>query len=657
MAKKKPTQKKNVARRRSPVAPATVGPITLDEAKALVAPQRPARSLKQRKSTRKVSRKRAAVRGAALSSPSVSNPKISKAADAFRRIPSDGALLTFTGDFDRSGANTHIQGAVQMPDFHVLSYSNEGSDRGLLLALSDADRRLVHTVDVPNDAGRPLYHAGGVQRLGDVIAVASESQENFSVVTFVDAQRLVTAGEAVEIARPIRRTNKDAMAVGVTDITLNGETKWLAGVYQKGTIDVYLHPNILDTTIEWEHKGAVEVKEQNHQSFLLFAEAQAAGSDDQLYAVGLNHGNIFYSHRATLYRMTLADSTPTLIAPIDSREDFDFKSKATLRFGGGMEVVGADFQLYGTERAFTGDCVVQRFAQQTGRSARAHVRDRAIAVEATPEPASLTGKVPLPTTPVDLSDGVIVVLSGGPFDAMNPPEVIDHMERLIDDVNADPWVRERTGGVGLRFKLLSGQINGHLHQSKWRNIRTALQSLKARPLIVVGHSNGGAAAVDLSKTLATDGRTVDLLITADSVATLDDVGDINRIPPNVRFNMNSYVIPMLAWMLAPFPIGERNVRAVESAATALVNLGLQYNLPGALAHRNAFYELNGGDIRNNVPEYPLLMRDVLLAILRETPADEVVVGIAESLQILADGTQTVIELESRQLTRTIRPRP
>ena len=67
------------------------------------------------------------------------------------------------------------------------------------------------------------------------------------------------------------------MAVGVTDITLNGQTKWLAGVYQKGTIDVYLHPNILDTTVEWEHKGAVKVKEQNHQSLLLFAEAQAAG--------------------------------------------------------------------------------------------------------------------------------------------------------------------------------------------------------------------------------------------------------------------------------------------------------------------------------------------------------------------------------------------
>jgi hypothetical protein len=110
-------------------------------------------------------------------------------------------------------------------------------------------------------------------------------------------------------------------------------------------------------------------------------------------------------------------------------------------------------------------------------------------------------------------------------------------------------------------------------------------------------------------------------------------------------------------MLAPFPTGERNQREVESAGTTLVNVGLQYNLPGALAHRNAFYHLNGGDIRNNVPEYPLLMRDVALAILRDTPDGEVVVGIAESLQMLADGAQAAIELESRQLTRTIRPQP
>ena len=48
--------------------------------------------------------------------------------------------------------------------------------------------------------------------------------------------------------------------------------------------------------------------------------------------------------------------------------------------------------------------------------------------------------------PQDLSQAVIVVLSGGPFDLTNPPEVRDRMDRLISDVNADPYVLANTGG-------------------------------------------------------------------------------------------------------------------------------------------------------------------------------------------------------------------
>ena len=40
----------------------------------------------------------------------------------------------------------------------------------------------------------------------------------------------------------------------------------------------------------------------------------------------------------------------------------------------------------------------------------------------------------------DLTNGVIVVLSGGGFDAMNPVEVRDRMDQYIADVNADPFV-------------------------------------------------------------------------------------------------------------------------------------------------------------------------------------------------------------------------
>src|SRR3954447_18096536 len=106
----------------------------------------------------------------------------------------------------------------------------------------------------------------------------------------------------------------------------------------------------------------------------------------------------------------------------------------------------------------------------------------------------------------DLSHGVIVVLSGGGFDAMNPAEVRNRMDQYITDVNADPFVQANTGGAGLTFKLLAGQNKPHLHQAKWRQICDALKLLTASPLILVGHSNGGAAAVDLARCLQSQGK-------------------------------------------------------------------------------------------------------------------------------------------------------
>ena len=110
-----------------------------------------------------------------------------------------------------------------------------------------------------------------------------------------------------------------------------------------------------------------------------------------------------------------------------------------------------------------------------------------------------------------LSKGVIVVLSGGPVDWMNPPEVRDRMNQLIADVNSDPYVVEHTNGKGLTFKLLSGQKDRYLHQTAWRKVCAKLKTLQPSPLIVIGHSNGGAAATSLARCLREAELNVDLL--------------------------------------------------------------------------------------------------------------------------------------------------
>src|ERR1700722_15097032 len=241
------------------------------------------------------------------------------------------------------------------------------------------------------------------------------------------------------------------------------------------------------------------------------------------------------------------------------------------------------------------------------------------------------------SSPRDLSQGVIVVLSGGPFDLMNPPEVLARMDQLILDVNADPYVLANTGGQGLKFKLLPDQTSNHIHQSKWPAICDALQLLTASPLILIGHSNGGAAVIDLARCLQSQGKLVDLAFTADSVLTLNDNGDPNKVPSNVTLNLNPYVIPTAYWWELPFPFGQQSRRETDNSLDGILNIGLPFPEPGAIAHRDAFYDLAGGDLRilGNYT-YPEMIRDTTLAVLRGAGSAEIFQLAQTYLQVLAN---------------------
>lgn len=253
----------------------------------------------------------------------------------------------------------------------------------------------------------------------------------------------------------------------------------------------------------------------------------------------------------------------------------------------------------------------------------------------------------------DLSHGVIAVLSGGPVDAANPKDVRDRMNRFIADVNADAYVQQHTNGKGLRFTLLNGQKERYLHHTTWRKVCAKLKTLKASPLIVVGHSNGGAAAMSLSRCLD---RRVDLLFSADSVFTLDGPGDPNEVPSNVALNVNSYVIPAKEFWTCPFPIGRRNQRETGQALDTVVNVGLEYHLGGCIAHKNAFYELAGGKETKTGYSRPHLLRDTTLALLRNESLDDILEAMQQSLQTLSTKSRIKIALETKDLEKTFRPR-
>lgn len=149
-----------------------------------------------------------------------------------------------------------------------------------------------------------------------------------------------------------------------------------------------------------------------------------------------------------------------------------------------------------------------------------------------------------------------------------------------------------TAYKGLILKLSEDQQTNHIHQSRWRDLCDDLELLAASPLIIVRHSNGGAASIDFARFLQDDGKPVDFFFTADSVLTLDDNGDPYKLPSNVKLNLNSYSVPVFPIRLAlPFPFGQKNYRRSDCSVERILNIGLQFAEPGALEHRNVFMRL------------------------------------------------------------------
>ena len=125
----------------------------------------------------------------------------------------------------------------------------------------------------------------------------------------------------------------------------------------------------------------------------------------------------------------------------------------------------------------------------------------------------------------------------------------------------------------------------------------------------------------------------------------------------MRLNLNPYVIPTPAWLLAPFPIGRRNLREADGSMDGVLNVGLTYNLGGAFAHNNAFYELAGGDkIAGGGFKRPHLLLDVTLAVLRGASNADVLTMVQPPLQTLATKSRIVIELETKNFKKTLAPK-
>ena len=128
------------------------------------------------------------------------------------------------------------------------------------------------------------------------------------------------------------------------------------------------------------------------------------------------------------------------------------------------------------------------------------------------------------------------------------------------------------------------------------------------------------------------------------------------MPPNVVLNFNTYTIPTPAFFLAPFPIGKANRRQIDNSLDGILNIGLKYNLPGVLGHRNAFYEIAGGDRRSNgTYKRPHLLLQVTLAVLRGETSFDIIQAAQPALQELSTKSHLDIHLDSTNISTVLHP--
>jgi hypothetical protein len=299
----------------------------------------------------------------------VTNPKLPNVLQAFAAIPKNGVDAKFSGGIeDEGGGKTHLQGLAAYKDFYVMTQSDEKRQTGRLLI---ADRRpgqqkLLNEFNLPIiSSTEPFYfHAGGCQVIGDCLAVPIETGKNKSAVCFFDISDPANITELPMTLR-ITRAQRDAAAVGITNVNRGTGDVWLAAVYDSGTIDVYQSADLAGGA-PFSKIFSDKIDEKHHQSLMLVTD-----TSERVFAIGLNH-TFIGSNEATCYLLDLNAST---IKPQGSR-DFSPKKGAALRWGATLDILQAKgLVMHCTSKHYHADdgCHVSTFDPVVGAGASVSV--------------------------------------------------------------------------------------------------------------------------------------------------------------------------------------------------------------------------------------------------------------------------------------------
>jgi N-acetylmuramoyl-L-alanine amidase len=290
-------------------------------------------------------------------------PPLGDVRQAIDALPKKGRKSKYAGPVARGGepGNSHIQGLAGYNNVFLLTHSDADEKSGRILVLDRIGQHKILTqfrLPTFSASGPRFFHAGGCQLIGDVLAVPSESGQNASVIAFFDVSDPMHIREFNGALR-IARDSRDAAAVGITTHVRNGQTVWLLAVYDSGTVDVYESPDFPGGAL-FQPLFMCRVAEKDHQHLLLFTD-QA----NQVFAVGLNRGNLFFFDKLVVYEVDLSGQTMTP----DPDRDISTGGGTRLRWGASLELAGNQLALHCTDRDYGDSCTINTFQAAAGPGA------------------------------------------------------------------------------------------------------------------------------------------------------------------------------------------------------------------------------------------------------------------------------------------------
>jgi hypothetical protein len=177
------------------------------------------------------------------------NYKIDNVEQALNSVNKSGTLYFLEGKCDGLpipyipliGSEAHVQGVASYNDYIIMTHNSESESAktGSLVILNQKSHKIVDKMNTPDG----YNHPGGIQQIGNYLAVSLESKdENIkdSFIRFYDLRQLSDTQLPTLLEKPsIYRTDKKAGAVGITIYKENGIDKFLVAIHDNGSVDFY----------------------------------------------------------------------------------------------------------------------------------------------------------------------------------------------------------------------------------------------------------------------------------------------------------------------------------------------------------------------------------------------------------------------------------